>query len=86
MPKKKISTEVKVWAIEQVKQGHSADETAADLGVHPSLVRWWTSVYEFHGIEGLERKHQTYSGEFKKLICARERALLSSGCCKIQHR
>lgn len=68
MPKRKISTEIKMWAVEQVRQGRSADETAKELGVHPSLVRWWVSVYEYHGIEGLERKHQTYSGEFKKEV------------------
>ena len=62
----KHSLELKLDVVECVlKKRYSTWEAAREHRVDQSCVRKWVNAYEYHGIEGLTRKHGTYSGQFK---------------------
>jgi len=65
----KYSSDFKYSLVKQVlESGHSYAEVAREHGLSKSDVRKWTEVYQAHGMEGLEKKRNSYSGEFKQMV------------------
>lgn len=59
----------KYSVVKQVlENGRSYAEAARENGLSKSDVRKWVEVYQAHGVEGLEKKRVSYTGEFKQMV------------------
>ena len=65
----KYNSDFKLAVVQQVlNHGRTYSEVARENGISTSTVRGWVEVYQAHGMEGLDRKHAQYSGEFKQEV------------------
>lgn len=65
----KYSSEIKYEIAKLVTEGMlSTNEASRKYGVNKSDVIKWSAAYQSHGIEGIERKRISYSGEFKQAV------------------
>lgn len=65
----KYSPEYKLQVIKRIlEDGVSTAEVVKKYNVRKSEVRKWVAAYKTHGMDGIVRKHNSYSGKFKQEV------------------
>lgn len=67
--RKKYSTELKLEIVERYLKGNiGIKKLAEEYHVSSGDIRKWRDAYEEHGMDGLNTKHGTYTGDFKVYV------------------
>jgi len=62
----KYSAELKMEVVQAVlEEKRTIDDVSREYVLHKSTVNKWVSLYQQNGTEGIERKYNTYTSEFK---------------------
>ena len=69
MGKRKYRTELKLEIIKGIKVGKYSVDRASELyAIEGSVIRKWVTMYERHGLGGIERQYGKYSADFKESV------------------
>ena len=65
----KHTAEFKLEVVRSIlDSGLSLREAEKKYQIDKGVVQEWSAIYKIHGIEGLNKKHFSYSGEFKQRV------------------
>jgi len=67
----KYDTKFKQEVVRKYLAGGSAKGLGKEHGLDHGMVRRWVQSYRHHGVDGLSKKHEHYSAEFKLSVLKR---------------